>query len=62
MTSLVGLALMLVGATSVFAELQTTLDMIWRTPTPQHLQRHAWWVLVRTRLLSFGLILAWVSC
>ncbi len=52
--SLVGLVLMLVGATSVFAELQNTLDMIWRSPLPQ---RPSWWVLARTRLLSFGLIL-----
>ncbi len=52
--SLVGLVLMLVGATSVFAELQNTLDMIWRSPAPT---QPGWWMLLRTRLLSFGLIL-----
>jgi len=56
-TSGIGLALMLLGATSVFAELQNTLDMIWRLPAPAHLHGKAWWLLLRTRLMSFGLIL-----
>ena len=57
LTSGIGLALMLIGATSVFAELQNTLDMIWRLPAPEHLRGKAWWTLLRTRLMSFGLIL-----
>ena len=52
--SVVGLVLMIVGATSVFAELQNTLDMVWRAPA---VDEPSWWVLLRTRLLSFGLIL-----
>lgn len=47
--------LLLVGATSVFAELQTALDRIWRVPVAA--QRAGWWVTLRARLLSFGLIL-----
>ena len=49
-----GLILMLVGATTVFVELQDALDRIWRAP-----ERHGsgLWHLLRTRLLSFGLIL-----
>jgi len=50
-----GVVLLLVGATSVFAELQSALDRIWRAPErnkPSGLMG-----LVRARLLSFGLIL-----
>ncbi|MBK9704715.1 MAG: YihY/virulence factor BrkB family protein [Betaproteobacteria bacterium] len=50
-----GVVLLLIGATSVFAELQDALDRIWRAPGrtgPSGL-----WALVRTRLLSFGMIL-----
>jgi membrane protein len=47
-------ALLLVGATSVFAELKDSLDEIWGVPPPKDA---GFWDLVRTRLLSFGLIL-----
>ena len=50
----VGLGLMLVGATTVFAELQNTLDRIWRAPARPN---GGLWPLLRARLLSFGLIL-----
>ena len=52
--SMVGGVLLLVGATTVFAELQASLDHIWRAPQP--VQRPGW-LLLRTRLLSFGLLL-----
>ncbi len=52
--TLIGLVLMLVGATTVFAELQDALDRIWRAPARQG---SGLWNLLRTRLLSFGLIL-----
>ena len=49
-----GLVLMLVGATTVFAELQNTLDRIWRAPArPQS----GLWTLLRARVLSFGMVL-----
>jgi membrane protein len=47
-------ALLLFGATSVFAELKDSLDEIWDVPKPSGA---SWWDVVRTRLLSFGLIL-----
>lgn len=53
--SLVGGALLLVGATTVFAELQSSLDHIWRAP--QRPPAAGWRALLRTRLLSFGLVL-----
>jgi membrane protein len=54
LSTALGLALMLVGATTVFAELQDALDTIWHVPA-RPLQ--GWWAWVRARLLSFGLIL-----
>lgn len=52
----VGLLLLLVGATTVFAELQDSLDRIWRVP--DRVRPNGWLALVRARLLSFGMILA----
>lgn len=53
--TLIGGVLLLVGATTVFAELQDALDRIWRAPKQP--ARPGWWNLLRQRLLSFGLIL-----
>lgn len=54
--SMIGTALMLVGATSVFGELQSALDRIWRVP-PSENDSFGLWGLLRSRLLSFGMIL-----
>jgi membrane protein len=51
-----GVLLVLVGSTTVFAELQDALDRIWRAPVRS--QSNGWLTLVRARLLSFGMILA----
>ncbi len=51
-----GIALLLVGATSVFGELQDSLDRIWHVPTRK--RSSGLIELLRTRLLSFGMILA----
>lgn len=51
----VGIVTLLVGATSVFAELQNSLNRIWRTPSTA--DRQGVWVVLRGRLLSFGLVL-----
>jgi membrane protein len=54
--SALGLGALILGATSVFSELQTSLDRIWRAPAlkaPQGV-----WALIRSRLLSFGMIIA----
>ncbi|HJV59457.1 MAG TPA: YihY/virulence factor BrkB family protein [Albitalea sp.] len=50
-----GALLLLLGATSVFVELQNALDRIWRAPLRD--QRGGVWKLLRSRLLSFGMIL-----
>lgn len=55
LTTLLGFAALLVGATTVFAELQSSLDRIWRVP--ERLQYSGLWGLLRARVLSFGMIL-----
>lgn len=50
----VSVVLLLVGATTVFSELQNDLDRIWRAPKRGS---SGLWNLLRTRLLSFGMIL-----
>jgi membrane protein len=55
LAALVGIITLLVGATSVFGELQSALDRIWRaeaSPTSGGLWRWLW-----TRMLSLGMIL-----
>jgi membrane protein len=51
-----GVAVLVIGATSVFAELQDDLNRIWQVPTKQKVS--SWWAWLRTRILSIGLILA----
>jgi membrane protein len=53
--TITGVAVLLLGATTVFGELQNALDRIWRAPARE--QSSGWWNLIRTRLLSFGMIL-----
>jgi membrane protein len=57
-TAAVGIVLMLIGATSVLVELQSALDRIWRTPAASSVS--GWWSFIRTRLLSFSMILVLV--
>jgi len=52
--TLVAGALLLFGATSVFAELKGSLDEIWQLPPNRE---SGLWDTVRTRLLSFGMVL-----
>jgi membrane protein len=51
----IGLVTLLVGATTVFSELQDDLDRIWHAPARK--ARDGIMKLLRTRLLSFGMIL-----
>lgn len=52
--TLVGVAVLLFGATTVFAELQGAMDRIWHSPTPAGSGAWSW---LRVRLLSLGLVL-----
>ncbi|MDM0075220.1 YihY/virulence factor BrkB family protein [Variovorax sp. J2P1-59] len=51
----VSIAVLVVGATTVFAELQSALDRIWHVPEKD--KPTGVWAVLRARLLSFGLIL-----
>jgi membrane protein len=53
--TVVGVALLVVGATTVFGELQDALDRIWRVP--QRKASPGLLNLLRVRLLSFGMIM-----
>ena len=52
--TVVGAVVLLIGATTVFGELQDALDRIWRAPARD--TRGGLWRLLRARILSFGLI------
>jgi membrane protein len=52
---LISVVILLIGATTVFAELQSALDRIWHVPAAQ--QPSGLWALLRARIMSFGLIL-----
>ncbi len=53
--TIVGITILMLGATAIFAELQNALDRIWRVPASK--QASGIWHLLRGRLLSFGLVL-----
>ena len=52
--TIVGVLLLLIGATSVFGELQSALDRIWRAPERRPISGII--PFLRSRLLSFGMI------
>ena len=53
--TIIGLIIVLLGATGVFVELQKALNIIWEVKAKP---RRALFTLIRTRLFSFGLILS----
>jgi membrane protein len=53
-STLIGVVVLLIGATTVFGELQDALDRIWRAPARKS---SGLWGLLRARVLSFGMIL-----
>ena len=53
--TLIGVFVLLLGATTVFGELQNALDRIWRAPARE--DASGLWRLLRSRLLSLGMIL-----
>ncbi len=53
--TIVGMIILLIGATSIFGEIQDSLNKIWGLRITTH---RIWWKLILTRLLSFSLILS----
>lgn len=54
--TIASVGLLIVGATTVFAELQIDLDRVWKAPAAA--RKGGLWALLRSRLLSFGVVLA----
>ena len=54
--TITGVVVLIIGATSVFAELQDDLNRIWQVPAKEKIS--SWWAWLRTRILSVGMILA----
>jgi membrane protein len=52
--TIVGVVLLMIGATTVFAELQSDLDRIWKAPAIK--ESSGLWGLIRSRILSLGLV------
>lgn len=50
--TIIGVVVLLVGASGVFAELQDSLNTIWGVPA----REHPWRALIRERLLSFAMV------
>ncbi len=53
--SIISFVVLVIGATTVFAELQSALDRIWHVP--EKAKPSGIWGLLRSRFLSFGLVL-----
>ena len=53
--AVLGALMLVLGATTIFAELHGDLNRIWRSPSPP--KASGIWNLIRTRILSFGMIL-----
>jgi membrane protein len=53
--TIVSLGVLFIGATTAFAELQASMDRIWKAPAAS--DPEGIWRLVRSRLLSFGMIM-----
>jgi len=53
--TIVSVLTLLVGASSVLAELQSALDRIWKVPDAQ--QTRGTWKFIRVRLWAFGMVL-----
>lgn len=52
--TVISVVMLVIGATTVFSELQSALDRIWKVNAKK---QSGIWALIRARLLSFGLIL-----
>ena len=51
--AIIGIITLVIGATSMFAEMQESINMIWGLKAKP---KSAWWLLIKNRLLSFGVI------
>jgi len=54
--TIIGIVVLLIGATTVFAELQSDLDRVWKAPAAK--KPEGVWALIRSRLLSLGMVVS----
>jgi len=54
----IGTAVLLLGATTVFAQLQSSLNRIWKVEEGSHGSAGMLWLFVKERLLSLAMVLA----
>jgi membrane protein len=54
----IGTAVLLLGATTVFAQLQSSLNRIWKVEESSHGSAGMLWLFVKERLLSLAMVLA----
>ena len=52
--AIIGIVTLVIGATTMFAEMQDSINMIWGLKTKP--KKSAWIILLKNRLLSFGVI------
>ena len=52
-TAIIGFVTLIVAATSVFTEMQDSLNMIWSLKVKS--ENKGWWLIIRSRLLSFSI-------
>ena len=55
LATIIGIIIMIVGATTVFAQFQKSLNIIWEVKSDE--SKYGIWSFVRIRLFSFGLII-----
>jgi membrane protein len=55
--TVVSIAVLLFGASTVFGQLQSALDTIWRVPEREKAKSSGIWTFIRSRLLTFGMVL-----
>lgn len=53
-SAVIGVITLLIGATTVFAEIQDSINTIWNLKAKPG--KNSWWLLIKIRLLSFGVI------
>ncbi len=54
LSAIIGVVTLLIGATTVFAEIQDSINTIWNLKAKPG--KNTWWMLIKIRLLSFGVI------
>lgn len=54
-TAVIGFATLLIGATTVFAEIQDSINSIWNLKVRE---KTPWWKVIITRLLSFSIVVS----